>query len=62
VRIRSPSSVAKLSLHDGSKPGSSTIIDLIKVIAKYKIQIMEIPGPTLSRSLICRFRLSVRFA
>lgn len=62
VRIRSPPSVAILSLYDGAHPGSSTIIHLSNVIAKHKIQIMKIPGQKLSRSLIRRFRLSMEFA
>jgi len=62
VLIRSPPSVAILNLLDGAQPDSSTIIDLINVTAKHKSQIMEIPGPTPSRSLIHCFRLSVGFA
>jgi len=38
-----------------------SIIDLMNAIAKHKIQIMEIPEPTLSHSLIPRFRLRVGF-
>jgi len=33
----------------------------MNAIAKHKIQIMEIPEPTLSHSLIPRFRLRVGF-
>jgi len=48
-------------LRDGVHPGSSTITDLINAAAKHNIQIVEIPGPTLSPSLRRRFRVSVGF-
>lgn len=61
MRIRSVPRVAMHGLRDGVHPGSSTITDLINAAAKHNIQIVEIPGPTLSPSLRRRFRVSVGF-